>query len=250
MALSNLVADSMQKHLTAEPHSLLPDERLFETAHQLEAKRHADLLNAYISNKARMSNQISYMASPVTGGGIAVGRFAQLFLLAISQGKHLPGEWAAIAWQVLSAHGQRLANGGVTLESAEENLAELTKQAEAFYGPLAKSLLLVDYELLAHVPHKVMPIIYEFIGEPWFAHDFDHVEYDAHEFDTQLGVPVLHRVRNKVRFEPRRTVLPPDLFDLYSKMSFWNVTAGSAAHVIAVKASDQPAPSLSHLPSL
>jgi sulfotransferase len=114
---------------------------------------------------------------------------------------------------------------------------------EAFYGPLAKSLLLVDYELLAHVPHKVMPIIYEFIGEKPFAHDFEHVEYDAQEFDTQLGVPGLHRVRNKVSFEPRRTVLPPDLFETYAKMSFWSDTAGSAAHVIAVK-SAEPQPKL------
>lgn len=116
---------------------------------------------------------------------------------------------------------------------------------EAFYGPQAKSLLLVDYELLANVPHKVMPIIYEFIGEQPFAHDFEHVEYDAQEFDTQLGVPGLHRVRNKVSFEPRRTVLPPDLFETYAKMSFWSDTAGSAAHVIAVKSTEPQSKPLS-----
>lgn len=103
-----------------------------KSEHQDKAKQHAEALNSHILQKARLSSQIGYMASPVTGGGIAVGRFAQLFLLAISQGKRSPAEWAATAWQVLAAHGQRLSNGGVTLESAEDNLAELTKQAEVF----------------------------------------------------------------------------------------------------------------------
>lgn len=107
---------------------------------------------------------------------------------------------------------------------------------EAFYGEHAKSLLLLDYELLAKMPHKAIPLIYQFIGEPLFDHDYDHVEYDAHEFDSQLGVPGLHRVRSKVSFEARRSVLPPDLFEKYSKMSFWEDTAGSAAHVIAAVA--------------
>lgn len=104
---------------------------------------------------------------------------------------------------------------------------------EAYYGEHAKSLLVLDYELLAKMPHKAIPIIYQFIGEPLFDHDYAHVQYDAHEFDSQLGVPGLHRVRSKVAFETRRSVLPPDLFDKYSKMSFWEDTAGSAAHVIA-----------------
>ena len=111
---------------------------------------------------------------------------------------------------------------------------------EAFYGPLAASLLLVDYDLLANAPHKVLPILYDFMGEPAFEHDFEHVEYDAHDFDAQLGVPGLHRVRSKVALEPRRTILPPDLFETYAKMSFWNDTAGSAAHVIAVKKPEGP----------
>ena len=142
-------------------------------------------------------------------------------------------------------HTKLFANGGrSTVQSRLEGLAQHDNVVgfawaalrEAYYGPLAESLLLVDYDLLATVPQKVLPIIYEFIGEPAFAHDFDQVHYDAHEFDAQLGVPGLHQVRSKVSLEPRRTVLPPDLFETYSKMSFWTDTAGSAAHVITVKA--------------
>lgn len=103
---------------------------------------------------------------------------------------------------------------------------------EAFYGEHASSLLLVDYELLTRAPAKVMPLIYEFIGEPAFEHNFERVEYTADEFDAPLGAPGLHRVRTQVRFIPRQTVLPPDLFDRFDQMSFWTDKAGSAANVI------------------
>lgn len=107
---------------------------------------------------------------------------------------------------------------------------------EAFYGEQAKSLLVVDYELLSSTPQKVMPLIYQFLGEPYFEHDFERVEYDAPDFDLQLGAPGLHRVRSKVEFQERRTILPPDLFDKFSQMNFWHDPSGSAANIIAPRA--------------
>jgi len=108
---------------------------------------------------------------------------------------------------------------------------------EAYYGEQAGALLVVDYDLLSRAPHQVLPLIYDFIGEPAFDHDFEHIEYDAVDFDLQLGVPGLHRVRAKVEFQARRTILPPDLFEKYSKLSFWGDRNGSRANVI----SNQPA---------
>jgi sulfotransferase len=106
---------------------------------------------------------------------------------------------------------------------------------EAYYGEHAASLLVVDYDLLAQSPDKVMRLVYEFIGEPWFAHDFDHVAYDAPAFDQALGLAGLHKVREKVAVESRRTVLPPDLFEKYAALSFWQDGGGSAANVIRIK---------------
>jgi len=94
-------------------------------------------------NKARSSGDISYLASPVAGEGITVGRFQQLFLLARSQGKKQPAEWAEFVWQVLASQGQRLLKEGKALETAEENLAELTAQATTFAEkqlPILKAL--------------------------------------------------------------------------------------------------------------
>lgn len=106
---------------------------------------------------------------------------------------------------------------------------------EAYYGENADSLLLIDYDLLAQAPERVMRLVYEFIGEPWFEHDFNNLSYDAPQFDDALGVSGLHKVKPRVAFESRHTILPPDLFEQYSKLSFWNDGSASAANVIRMK---------------
>lgn len=107
---------------------------------------------------------------------------------------------------------------------------------EAYYGAQAGSLLVVEYELLAQAPERVLRLIYEFLGEPWFEHDFCNVSYDAPAFDEALGISGLHRVRPRVEVQSRRTLLPPDLFDKYAQLSFWRNQEGSGAHVIRVNA--------------
>ena len=111
-----------------------------------KAKKATDKVNAYLIDKARGSSEISYLGSPVSGGGVAVGRFPKLFLLALSQGKKRPEDWAQLAWEVLAMQGQRLVRDGATLERAEDNLAELTAQAKLFAErdlPILKALEIV-----------------------------------------------------------------------------------------------------------
>ncbi|MBC3920985.1 sulfotransferase [Undibacterium sp. CY18W] len=117
-----------------------------------------------------------------------------------------------------------------------------TALKEAFYGEHAASMLIVDYDLLAQAPEKVMPLIYQFIAEPEFAHDFSNVQYDAPEFDAQLGLHGMHKVRSNVSYEKRTTILPPDLFEKFNSLSFWNDTSNSRCNVITPKAhSSNPA---------
>jgi sulfotransferase len=106
---------------------------------------------------------------------------------------------------------------------------------DAYYGQHAKSLLLIEYDLLAEAPEKVMRLVYEFLGEPWYEHDFNNVQYDAPEFDQALGLDGLHRVRSKVAAQHRKTILPPDLFNQYTSLSFWNEDTFSEANVIRIK---------------
>ena len=103
-------------------------------------------LEADTAKKARTSADLSFVASPVTGGGHAVGRFGLLFLDAMAAGRKQTGELASHAWSILAAQGQRLIKEGKPLESQEDNLAELTRQAASFLEkqvPILRALQVV-----------------------------------------------------------------------------------------------------------
>jgi sulfotransferase len=103
---------------------------------------------------------------------------------------------------------------------------------EAFYGDRSSSLLLVDYDLLVQRPEQVMGLIYQFLGQEYFAHDYSQVEYQETKFDERLRTAGLHEVRRKVEWIPRQTILPPDLFEQYDRLSFWKTPAQTGANVI------------------
>ena len=81
---------------------------------------------------ARGSSDVGYLASPVSGGGIDVSRIQQLFLLAKTQGKTQPADWAAFAWSILSSQNQKIVKDGLELATADENLVEISRLAAAF----------------------------------------------------------------------------------------------------------------------
>jgi len=112
-----------------------------------KAKGSVDRLNAHLFEMARGGAEVNYLASPVTGGGVSVPRFQQLFLLASMHGRKQPAEWAQFAWQILVAQRRRVVKEGKTLESDEDNLAELTRQATEFAEkrlPIMKALGIVN----------------------------------------------------------------------------------------------------------
>lgn len=94
---------------------------------------------------------------------------------------------------------------------------------EAYFGEHASRLLLIDYEALAREPERTLDALYAFLGEPRFAHDFEQVSYEADAFDLALGTPGLHRVQSRVQWQPRPTVLPPDLFERFEHDAFWRL---------------------------
>jgi hypothetical protein len=110
-----------------------------------KAKAHTDKLNTHLMIKARGSSDINFLASPVTGGGVAVGRFHQLFVLAMQSGNKKPEEWAGFVAQILTDQGQWIIKDGKPLDSAEAQLAEIILQAKEFAAkqlPILKALLI------------------------------------------------------------------------------------------------------------
>jgi sulfotransferase len=92
---------------------------------------------------------------------------------------------------------------------------------EAWFGDLAKRLIVVPYNTLVQEPKRTMQRLYEELGEKPFVHDFQNVIYDAPDYDAHLGMPGLHKVREKVEYQERKSCIPPDLFAKYANTSFW-----------------------------
>ena len=102
-----------------------------------------DSLNKHIIAKARVSGDISCLASPVTSAAVAVDRVRQLFILAMENASNNEEELAAFAWAVISSQGQKVILNGAPIDSADENLKELAIRAEKFLSldlPLYQSL--------------------------------------------------------------------------------------------------------------
>ncbi len=106
---------------------------------------------------------------------------------------------------------------------------------EAFYGEQGKALLVLDYDILAQRPREVLPLIYQFLGEAPFEHDFDNLVFDTPDYDDGIGLKGMHKVRSRVDFQQRPSILPPDLFQQYSQLSFWKDTASSRSNVIMIR---------------
>ena len=115
---------------------------------------------------------------------------------------------------------------------------------EAVYSEQASALLIVDYDMLVKAPGQVIALIYQFLGEEPYAHDFGNLSFDAPDYDSALGLSGLHRVRPQISYRPRPTLLPPDLFEKYAALSFWNDLRGSRANVITARPPTPEIPAL------
>ncbi|WOE75037.1 sulfotransferase family protein [Alterisphingorhabdus coralli] len=100
---------------------------------------------------------------------------------------------------------------------------------EACYSDFADRLLLIEYDVLVEQPEQTINLIYEFIGEEPYAHDFNNVEFDAPELDVHIGLSGMHKVKPVVQPMQRKTILPPDLFERYNNLSFWRNLPDSSA---------------------
>ena len=74
-----------------------------------------------------------------------------------------------------------------------------------------KDIFILEYDKLARFPEMSMKAIYKFIGEEYFDHDYNNVEYSHSAFDEDVLLDNLHTTRKKVEFKEPEMVLPPDL---------------------------------------
>lgn len=92
---------------------------------------------------------------------------------------------------------------------------------EAWFTSDAGRLIIVDYRTLTTKPRETIQRLYSALGEPVFDHDFERVSYDEPDYDADLGMPGMHKVRERVEYIERPPAIPPDLFTKYDDASFW-----------------------------
>ncbi|MBC5763320.1 class I SAM-dependent methyltransferase [Ramlibacter albus] len=106
-----------------------------------KAKPQCERLNRHIMGMARAGGDITTLASPVTGTGVSVGRFEQLFLLARQEGAKTPQQMAQHALDAIHAQGQRLMREGKAVDDDAESLAHLVEQAKKFEADALPTLV-------------------------------------------------------------------------------------------------------------
>ena len=81
----------------------------------------------------------------------------------------------------------------------------------------------IEYENLCKEPEKTMRGVYEFLERPYYAHDFENVEYSNENFDRACNLKDLHTVKKRVEYNPPRCILPPEIVQKYKEMNmeFW-----------------------------
>jgi sulfotransferase len=84
-------------------------------------------------------------------------------------------------------------------------------------------LLFIEFDHLTSAPEYTMKQVYNFIGEDYFPHNYDHVEQTTSEDDDIHGIPGLHTIRSKVEplVSDARKVLGDAVMQKYENAEFW-----------------------------
>lgn len=109
-------------------------------------RKHAHNLNKALIKRAHHGSEIGVLASPLTGGGLPVERFSQLFVEAVLHGKKSADDLAHHAWTIFAAQGQSIIKDGKALEGEAANLAELKLLAGKFLAhqlPILRAMQVV-----------------------------------------------------------------------------------------------------------
>ena len=91
------------------------------------------------------------------------------------------------------------------------------------YAMNPEMIMLIEYENLCKTPEKTMREVYDFLERPYYAHDFENVEYSNENFDKYCNLKDLHTVKKKVEYNPPKCILPPEIVKKYKEMNmeFW-----------------------------
>jgi SAM-dependent methyltransferase len=121
----------------SQVHPLLPDWRSSDSDPPKN-------LNKAIARRIRIGDILGDIAAPAAGSGVPASYVDLIAMLALAEGMAPdPREVAKFGWSVMYRAGQRMLKDKVSLQSPEENIAELESQLARLYArqlPIWKTL--------------------------------------------------------------------------------------------------------------
>ncbi|MEN3951384.1 class I SAM-dependent methyltransferase [Iodidimonas sp. SYSU 1G8] len=107
------------------------------------ARPRTDALNAELLSMARSGRQMSYLVSPLTGGGVVVGHIPQLMLAARAEGYQSLETRIEAAYGNFTRNGRRITRNGAVVSDPVEARAEFVAEAtrgEELAFPILRNL--------------------------------------------------------------------------------------------------------------
>ncbi len=136
-----------------EATMVLCAKKILAPAHDLStARKNFDKckeFNLEISEFSKYKNGQSTLVSPLTGGGVILNKFSQIFVnyVLTSKSKNITADTLATYVQdILTISGQKVRQKGKTISDLEESMDYLRKSAEKFVSvemPFLKSLMII-----------------------------------------------------------------------------------------------------------
>jgi len=112
---------------------------------------------------------------------------------------------------------------GVWLQPAHPVGLSYIRVQDALTRGFRDRMHFVHFDQLTRHPAGTLQAIYQFLGEPPFQHDFEHVEQVTLEDDLIHGIDGLHDIRPAVRpIPPRAREVLGDLADKYKGPYIWD----------------------------
>ncbi|MFZ4072086.1 MAG: methyltransferase regulatory domain-containing protein [Caulobacterales bacterium] len=129
---------------------LLASNGAITLAQRPQARRDVRGFNAHVMNLSRSRDSYSFLASPVSGGAVPVGRLQQLLLIARAAGCGSHVAMAQTVQAMLAAQGERVAfDASGTAGTAQDERAQLIRLAAALEAelPLLQALGVVEADM-------------------------------------------------------------------------------------------------------
>ena len=93
---------------------------------------------------------------------------------------------------------------------------------DAIQRGFSDRMFLVDFDDLTRKPEETMKKVYQFLGEDYFNHNFEHVEQVTWEDDSIHGFKGLHNIRSKVApMGPQWPTVLGQFAEKYGQLNFW-----------------------------